>query len=318
MKLKDLLKEVQQLGLSDSFSESAGPIPSSEKLTSVCNDPLPDFVRLLKDKIVDRRTGEKIWISQSMIKRFLKVVDGELCSMRFRATLVEGAEEKSGKAAMMGNRFQWLAFGLLDYNGKEPEPIITEKTGKIGADEKRIVKNAALAQGTLKRLGYEIIEGHRELRVKCIKGEWDLYTEKDGKKYILDVKYSGLIGDKWHEWGWPDNAEDFTDKVSHIIQAKQYLLLANLLGIEVDGFIFLVFDSRAEKEGQYKEYLLSVSEQGINEHKRLILNIVEEFLKWMDNDMFVTNPSFTKCKSCPISEICPNFRKYPETVKIEL
>lgn len=320
--MKDLIDFVKNNNLMEGF-ESSIDLPSSYEGSSIYDkfptDDIPNFVELLPEEIKDKQ-GNKIMISQSFIKRILKVLDGELCPKRVWATkAVKGIEEESSKVSQMGNRFQWLAFGLKDYHGNEPGQLLTEKTGVPSTDEKRIRHNADLAQETLKRLGYDINAKHTKMTIKCVDGELDLDTMKDGKLfYISDIKYSGMIGSgfKESEFNWPDEAMYFRQSAK--IQATHYMLLAELNDMDRDGFSFLVFNSKAGKEGDYREYVVSVSSERINQHKHLVLHIVDTVQDYIENDLFIESPSYEKCKKCPLMNTCKKYQKYPETIYIEL
>lgn len=321
MNLVELQKLVQSEGLTEAFSAS---VPNSDQPCNrwemPCTD-IPDFIDRLPEEIINPETGKKIMISQSFVKDFIKVIEGEVCPRKFWAIKNKEAESVAGDAAHLGNRFQYLAWGLMDYHGNVPEPMLTGIKKMLSAPEQRVRRNAKRANETMERLGYEIKDRHNRMNFKCLDGELDLDCTKDGMELITDGKYSGLVGGKEarrSDYGWPDKEDMHLFPFGHKVQAKHYLLLAELNGMERDGFSFLVFDNRSANEGEYREYVIKVNPAGLNQHKHLILTIIEHLFDWMENDKFQAVPSYKGCKGCPISNTCPHFREFPETIEIEL
>lgn len=307
------------------------------------DSPVPNFENLLPNKIIDPETGKKIFISQSFIKSFRKVISEALCPKRFYHTsMIKEAREGSGDAAKMGSRFEYLLTGSLNYHNEIPEPILTA-TGKVGADEKRIQINAELAREAFARNGFDIGQAvvSHTIKFKCLSGEYDLhmvpkyemsekiegvwvFTGKVLEWAIIDIKYSGLMGDKLkrQELAW--HPETIGEKFSHLCQALHYKLLGTLEGDlylkngldENIPFYFFVFDNRANNEGKYEMYKISASEEKRNQHKHVILNTIEEVQNKLEGREFTAIPSYSKCQSCPVK--CKDMVKYPEINLIEI
>ncbi len=191
-------------------------------------------------------------MSQSFIKKLLEVIEGDLCGKRFYETrIARNYEESTGDAATLGHRFEYLVTGEQPAHGEKDVagPLLTSR-GKPSAEEIRIAKNAEVAREVLADLSadYCYNEAGTRLKFKCVEGTTDVLCypiETPGASQsarVIDLKYSGLIYDKWHRWGWVRIHE----KESHMIQAKHYTLLARLLfgsAVEID-FFFLVFNSK--------------------------------------------------------------------------
>lgn len=272
-------------------------------------EPVPDFAERIPETLLIP-DGKPYFISQSLIKAFRKMAADELCPKRFYHTnLTREYNEEAGDAAKMGTRFEYLLTGNPGRNGDGNQPILTER-GKEGADEKRIQQNAQTALSTLKRLGFRLSQFQvgKKAQFKCLRGEYDLYNPET----IVDIKYSGLIGDsgKWNELGWYEIAQKF----SHICQSNHYLLISQLNGLN-PNFYFAVFDNRAGKEGEYRAFQMKPSESILNQHKNLILYVIDHIQHYFNEGGFTAVPTYDFCKNCPV-KTCESRVNEPGIIEI--
>lgn len=285
-------------------------------------EPIEDFWDRLPDFIVDPETGIEVKMSQSKIKEFLKVIDRKTCGKRFYRTRItyEFTEEQSDAAAM-GDRFEHLVTGAVGRDGGGSEPILTSR-GLPTTGEKRAQRNASKAREIINLYRRRTWEKRQvKLREKCLTGILDILIDADEKDppIVIDLKYSGLLDNKWEEWGWP---KDIRKKESHLIQAKHYILLTErLTGQRPDFFFFVFSNKKHEQKGEevtvYRPYLIRVSDEALNEHKHMILNLIEQMDRMLKGKKFTARPSYSECSNCPIFT-CESRRYEPELVITDL
>ena len=331
----DLFALAENLKSSDSASGfSAQPITPEQTIAEYeqwDSTPVPDFLELLPDELLDDSTGKRILISQSLIKEHRRMAIGELCPKRFRhVTMLDEFDGDDSTAKAAGRRFEYELTGALDRSGNIPDELLTEAKCVPTADQKRLTLNATLGIKTLKRMGVYLPEWvsiglmrggwevQKKLTIKCLAGTLDLYRASEFGADIIDIKYSGLLGDagKWSELGW------YTPTIglmfNHIAQAAHYSLLALLTGVDEVTFRFLVFDSRANKEGEYQPFEFRIGEQCMNQHKNMILGIIEDIRNRYRENGFSAIPSYSACQGCPVKPECNQAVDWPETILVEV
>lgn len=281
--------------------------------------PVLDFVDRLPDEIIDPASGRSVTISQSLIKSFRKMAMDELCPKRlYHVTVIGDADEEESEVGPMalGKRFEYELTGALDRAGSVPPEILTA-SGKVGTDQARVSRNAELGKETLSRLGVpHSADPQRNLSFKCLKGTTDLYYPINGGVAIDDIKYSGLLGKtgKWSDMGWYE--PDVGQKFHHTCQAAHYTLLAIMNGADSVRFRFVVFDNRAGKEGDHRVFEFRLSEKTMNEHKNLLLFVIDEIQRRFTEDGFRAVPSYEKCSGCPLASSCEDYQAWPEIMVV--
>ena len=279
-----------------------------------------EFIERLPEKIVDPNTGKEVFISQSKIKKVRDMALGELCPMRlYKTTLVEEVKEEGSLYTAMGRRFEYELSGALDYDGEEPAEILG-KTGKPGAEQKRISENAQLGKETFERMGMPIesFSINEKYRFKCLSGSPDLEKDKDEFTLVVDIKYSANIGNKnaaWSEYGW--DPEKLPNKFPLIVQPSQYDLLGRLIHGKPVEFMFVVFHSGAGHEGEYLPLKIEISEDRRNQHKNLILHVINEIQRLFKGEGFQAVPAYKKgfCQDCPVKS-CRERITHPEIISV--
>lgn len=312
--LFELAERVKDMNLEEGGVFSAAPLGD---LSGPCPDfydptPCPDFAERLPETLTTV-SGKEYRISQSLIKALRKVAQDEMCPKRFFETRINGTAEEGQSVAMAaGHRFEFLMSGAPRRDGSEPGPMLTPKTGKPSTEETRIAGNAAAARKTMIRHGLPLSEATvgPKWAFRCLEGTLDLDYPEAGA--VVDVKYSGLLDDKWNDLGWTKPGEKF----SHTCQANHYLLLAELNGMERD-FFFFVFDNRANKEGEYKVFRMAPSEDTRNAHKNLILWAIDQLEKRKAGEIggFEAVPRYASCKDCPVKS-CAKRLEFPEVEEV--
>ena len=283
---------------------------------------LEEFAELLPDELIDP-DGNKVFISQSLIKGFKEVQERKTCPKKFSyQSLQRNYTDANPQSAMAkGCRFEYLLTGNLPKSGKVPPEITTEAGNVSKAENQRIRDNVLNAKETLSRNRFflNMAKKGEKYYFKCLSIDMDL--EWDDK--IGDIKYSGLLGKsgKDSEFGWNYQFTkggtneiriiNYSDGYGHKVQAIHYPLVIELLtGIRKD-FYFMVFDNRAKKEGEYEIIKMEPSEETRYQHMHIILNTIKGIQAEWEGDNFEAIPNYAECKSCPLVD-CPERSKSQE------
>jgi hypothetical protein len=258
-------------------------------------------------------------ITNTLIKMVLAYKAGELCGHLLQAKMVDDRDlDDSTDAMKLGTYFEYIAFGNLPKNGKIPKPEYTG-TGKMTAEYTRAHLCAEEVQKWFKAMGFEIIkkgwkvtkgryQGTIDLMVRCTKEITfaDGHTLHVGDEIVIDVKYSGLLEDRWskHGWAWSQIQIDY-----HGIQARQYHYLTGR------PFYFLVKDNRPAGIEKVKFFRVEITEQSIEQHKA-IGNECYEYLEHEAQIGFNPLPSLDNCRDCALRAKCPDRAEFPNAERI--
>ncbi len=249
------------------------------------------------------------------MKSYVDYLNGNVCGIFFKARYIDKdpeAETPPSDAMKLGIYFEYLCTGALPKSGEIPEPEMAYK-GK--ANERKAVAYERAEESA--KIFKHIIE-HYDIKILSkgeiiydeelgINGVVDIHAEWNGEKVFIDLKYSGLINDKWNEMGW--DLDSLHMKDSLMIQGVHYKLLAEKkLGIPDIPFYYFVFSSTEPND-------VKIIKQEVEESKRqshivAIYNIKDSIRKNM-NSGFVPHPSLIRCKSCPIAHKCNYKVDYP-------
>lgn len=279
---------------------------------------LADFPKLYhNDQVVP--------ISQSMVKAYRKMKLGQFCPLRFfhkyitREYVDESGQDSEAKKA--GRRFEYEMTGGLDRKGEVPDELLTAKLGVPSTTQKRLSENAAAARATLERLGFNLENAETGVTIctdEGLTGTFDLLCTYQNEPCVVDIKYSGLIGDKWNDFGWNDE-HDTNNHISlnqtHRTQAVHYQLLSKLYKpyqrIEVMPFFFAVFDNRKGHEGEYKVFQIETEERHRKQHLREIEAMIEDL---QEHANLKAEPRASRCAHCPVIGCASRTEFEPVTV----
>ena len=252
-------------------------------------------------------------ISQSLMKNYVDYLNGKECGLFFKANYIDKdpeAQRPPSDAMKIGIYFEYLCTGALPRNGVIPEPEMVYK-GKPNEKPSSAYEKAIESASVFKR-----IITHYNIKIKNIglklehegkNGIIDIHAEWDGKDVLIDLKYSGLIDDKWSDMGW--DLESLHMKDSLMIQGVHYKLLAEkCMGIKDIPFYYFVFSST--DPNNVKIIKQEVDESKMASHIVAIQNISQ---KLSDNIQYGFNPmpSMAKCSKCPIAHKCDSAVDYP-------
>jgi len=254
----------------------------------------------------------KLKISQSMMKSYVDYLNGKECGILFKAKYIGKNVESEPSAAMKeGIYFEYLATGALPRNGIPPQPEKTVK-GALTTSYERIQQAAKLFKDIITHYKIKILRVGYVVSTEDMTGIIDVWAEWDGKLCIIDLKYSGLLDDKWNELGW--ETESLNMKDSLMIQGVHYkLLVKESLGIEDVPFYYFVFNSKDATDMKIIRQV--VDEDKFFYHKQNVLKMKSAILKNIENG-FKAIPDYRKCKDCPLNASCSYKYEYPQIIDV--
>lgn len=256
-------------------------------------------------------------ISQSLIKavddytnRFKSDYE-RMCGVLLKAQYIDNSIDKEPSDAMKeGIYFEYLATGALPKNKKIPVAETTAK-GQLKEPYIRAQKAAENFKKFIVAYKIKIIKVSYYLADDEKSGVIDIYAEWNGKKVFIDLKYSGLLDDKWNDLGW--NTETLSEK-RMMIQGVHYKVLADdILQIPDIPFYYFVFNSKDPDD--VKIILQEVDPDKIDVHRELIKN-VKSFLEEEMQRGFRAYPHYRKCVKCPLFQTCDYKHSLPTIEKI--
>lgn len=275
-------------------------------------------------------------ISQSFIKDYRDYVAGNECGNIIIEKYIEGRliEDDEPGAKDLGAYFEYIATGALPKSGKIPEPQYMQAPLKKKKAEdllpedmlspyRKAYKSGMQFKQFIADIGLKIIEVGRKKTKGRFDGVIDLkcevievkpgYTWKVGDKIVIDLKYSGLVGDtvparNKHGWNWSPAQKEY-----HGTQAKHYHMITNL------PFYFLIFQSNQKEEDDpiIKFFYVPVDEHMIERHVIEANELYDKFV-FESTIGFVPRPSYNKCIDCPLRDNCKDKHDVPVPVEVDL
>jgi hypothetical protein len=139
-------------------------------------------------------------ISQSFLKGYNEYKGKRLCGLKFKAQHFDNVKFPTSLPMDLGNYFEYVATGCLPRDGEIPEPKISyvgTKREAMSTPYVRANESAELFKKIKKAYNITIKDLGLKLESKNKNGILDIWAEMDGRPCIIDLKYSGLIDDKW-------------------------------------------------------------------------------------------------------------------------
>lgn len=234
------------------------------------------------------------------------------CGLYFKARYIDKIAFKDEPSAAMkeGIYFEYLCTGSLPRNGIVPEPEKTLK-GQLTTAYQRVYDAAQLFKKVISHYKIKIIKVGYVISTDTMTGIIDIWAEWNGQECIIDMKYSGLIDDKWNELGW-DN-DSLPQKDSLMIQGVHYKILAKeALGKDVP-FYYFIFNSKDATDMKILEEV--VDPERTDWHKQGVAN-AQKKIDQLIHDGFKAFPDYRWCKDCPLFENCDQRHEFPQVTKI--
>jgi hypothetical protein len=244
-------------------------------------------------------------ISQSFLKEFADYKSGNTCGLQVKVKYIDGIKFPSTNTMELGNFFEYMATGSLPRDGHTPEPKLVYKgTAKesLSADYQRAVESAELFKNIIKHYNIEIIDTGRVCTQDGMTGIMDIVAKWNDRICIIDTKYSGLIDDKWSDFGW--NLDMLPEKHSLMLQPVQdKILLSKELECDVDDIDFYFFVFSSKEVMNVKIIKVNVDELTIANHLNSVEWVKTELLKPVDK-LFKAKPTLKGCFECAIKDDC--------------
>ena len=244
-------------------------------------------------------------ISQSLMKSYVDYLNEKECGVLFKAKYIDKdpeAEREPTDSMKVGIYFEYLCTGALPKNKIVPEAEKVYKgkpNEKLSAPYERATESAEVFKHIFETYGIKIKEVGLYLHDKDlnINGVIDIYAEWDGKPCFIDLKYSGLIDDRWNEMGW--DLESLPMKDSLMIQGVHYKLLADRC-LKIDDIDFYYFVFSSSEPNNVKIIRQNVDDSKKQSHRVAIANVSVK----LENDSFTAHPTMLRCHTCPIAHKC--------------
>ena len=254
----------------------------------------------------------KLYINQSLVKDLFLYKDKKLCGYVFKNKWVYKQLGTSSKANRLGHYFEYLVTGALAKGETEPQKPDTTKTGLLTTDFEKARLQSEVCRTLLQKYGItmlsageEVIADDKWIGTLDIRAKWDFpfkdstYENNPEHNVIIDLKYSGLLEDKWSVFGW--NLETLGSKEGTMFQAKHYKFLFWKKYGYNPPFYFFVFSSSSV--GECKMIEVMISDDELAEHEELLHKSKVYFEKCLDNG-FEPLPDYNKCNKCAYEGMC--------------
>jgi len=257
----------------------------------------------------------KVNISQSLIKNIWDYAYGDGCGMALREIDILKKYTREPSAAMkLGQYFEYLCTGQVLRDGSIPSMPQTTK-GAPTADAKRAVIQSNNFKKMLKAKGIEVHdvgvveewEGHKVVLDALI-------STPDYDQAILDIKFSGLLGDRWHDMGWTPETYDYRHglKIQPIFYKYVYWKAHEVYDMP---FYYAIHSSKNETD-------YDMWEVNIVNFERVMEELENELVKVKaliaEADKFTPRPEMKRCLKCPMFSDCLFREEVPATKSVSV
>ena len=270
----------------------------------------------------------KIYINQSLVKDLVKYQSGNLCGLIFSNKWILNQFSGGTKSNNLGHYFEYLCTGALAKGESEaPQPEYTKK-GELSSDFELARKQSVFFAELMTKYGIKLLSaGDKVLADDKWIGTLDILAQWESignyidfefgednpeKKVIIDLKYSGLLDDKWSEFGW--NTDTLAKKQGTMLQAKHYkFLFWKKYGFN-PPFLFFVFDTK--EVGKVKVINVDIEEWELEQHEVFL----EKAKKYFEHQLkigFEPKPKYDICIKCQFSNWCQFKANTPSVITIK-
>lgn len=265
---------------------------------------------------------KEIYITQSLLKSLYDYREGNECGLVFEKKFIEGRFDlfQPSDSMNVGTWFEYEVTKAIPKNGVIPLPKKTQK-GELTADYKVMQAHIHHFKLFMDTYGIKIISAGIDIVVDGLKGTIDIicqatkniYDEhgelriKAGEEFIVDIKTSGLLDDRFSDFGW--NLETLNKKHRIILQPIHYKLLSELKYGKRYPFLFLLFSQKDEND--YRAIFFDISDEDIQYHKEFIAKSIK-WLKYYIEHGFEAKADVARCADCPIKVGCKHFQAVPK------
>ena len=275
-------------------------------------------------------------ISQSLLKSLLDYRNGKECGLIFKAKYIDGRYDlfPPSDAQNVGAWFEYKCTGSIPKNGTVPQPEYM-KRGKdengmpqLTAEYRLMNEHIANFHRMMDKYGFELIRAGEDIR-SLLPNSLDKYGEdvwltgtldirakatatiystyentkvcvvEAGQEVIIDMKTTGLLDDKWSDFGW--ELGNLSNKVKLVTQPVHYKMIEKMnKGVDIP-FLFMLFSTRNGKDARIIDF--KIDDIAYDEHNAFIEIGVENML-YLKQHGFKATPSLEKCSDCPLRDSC--------------
>lgn len=280
----------------------------------------------------------KLRVSQSMIKDMRAHLSKQLCGHVLEAkyvtrTMPEEVEDPNTSACntkLVGSFFEWIVSGALPKSGEVPMPKYMKSKGVTGRKEdfyepyRTAVDNGERVKAMFKEMGIEVIAAGVHVTKGDHEATLDIVARYKGKVIIIDLKHSGMLDNKWDEYGWALMTQDGDNiqKRFHGTQAKEYSYVADEALVKLKlkpqaqvPFYFFVKDSGNNDSALWLE--VEVDDVAIKHHVAEAAKTLSD-MKFFQEIGFTPYPELNRCSKCPLRDTCVDRAKVPTVQKVDL
>lgn len=260
-------------------------------------------------------------ITQSFLKDFAAYLDGDECGNLIHYKWIEGKFLEPTPDQKVGSYFEYMVSGALPKDKQIPKAEYQKNGKDMYAPYLRAYENADKVKELLKKKKIRIIDFGKTYTKGRFQGTIDLICEaeeeivfndgfvlKKGDKCVIDLKYSGLLEDRWNVFGWQWTDEQ---KMYHGFQAKQYSYITN-------GLPFFFWVNSSKNTDDIELFRIVVSEEAIQNHISYANHLKEKFDIMKEIGGFEPRPKYSRCMKCALKETCKDKHEFPEPVTIYL
>lgn len=256
---------------------------------------------------------EKIRISKTLLLSWEDYIAGKECGIYFREVILyKRYKSKKTPAMHKGQRFEYLAIGTKP-GGEIPGEILTDSGNVSKTEEARVRIHAQKFKDTLEHYGITMEQTDKKMEI-----EFENYTMvfildylgfwKNGRRLVGDLKYSGLLYNKWEETGWDANKLPYRPHL--MTQPILYMYALNLMEGTIPDFLFHVHSSSNDIEFELYEINLNNPGDTFTYLEDRIESCIDGIARSEDYG-YTPRPGVKKCLDCPVLE-CKFRMKIPE------
>jgi hypothetical protein len=268
-------------------------------------------------------------INQSMVKDLAKYQKGNLCGLIFQNKWILHQYGKGSKANNLGHYFEYLCTEALAKGETEAPKADLTKKGEPTADFKVAQQQAIYFKEVMLKYGIKIISAGEKVVAENqwvgtldIKAKWDgifensYFLPPDPKNpdnvVIIDLKYSGLLEDKWSEFGW--HMDTLPTKDGTMLQAKHYTFLFWKKYGFIPPFFFFVFDTK--NVGVCKIIYIDIEEADLIAHESFLWK-AKSYLERQLDIGFNPVPRYDQCTNCAYNQWCLSKVEVPPILTVK-
>jgi hypothetical protein len=258
----------------------------------------------------------ELLINQSLVKDLVKYQKNELCGLIFNNKWILHQYGKGSTANNLGHFFEYLCTGALAKGETNAPKADFTKKGEMTADFQVAQKQAVYFKEVIQKYGIKLISAGDKVVADGkwvgtldIEAEWNgIYEKSDfltpdplnpNNRVIIDLKYSGLLEDKWSPFGW--HTDTLSKKEGTMLQAKHYkFLFWKKYGFN-PPFFFFVFDSK--NVGVCKIIYVDIDDYELEQHE-IFLNKAKAYLERQLDIGFKPIPTYDSCQNCAYNQWC--------------